>query len=133
MRTASSPPHPATALSPSRWASFAPAALLLAFSALASLAAGLAPVSGSGMYAVVAPPWYDLQGSAGLVGRAGGEIVDAGGLGNVLIVHSAQPAFIRALYHAGAWLVLDPTQLRGCLGFRADPQPQYPQTQHGET
>jgi hypothetical protein len=56
-----------------------------------------------------------------LVHAAGGGIVEVGGLSNVLIVHSADQNFVAALYQAGAWLVIDPLKLRGCLGFSQDP------------
>ncbi|MDR3529202.1 MAG: hypothetical protein P4L90_01405 [Rhodopila sp.] len=55
----------------------------------------------------------------------GGDIVDVGRLANIVIVYSARPGFVRALYRAGAWLVIDPVGLRGCLGFERNP-PQTP-------
>jgi hypothetical protein len=102
------------------WRNFAPAIVLLIVSTAAIFVATLSPSGNRGQYAVVAPPWYTLAQTAGLVGMAGGDIVDVGGLANVLIVHSANPRFVRALYRAGAWLVIDPGRLRGCLGFERD-------------
>jgi hypothetical protein len=102
------------------WRNFAPAIALLIISAVGILVAALSPTGDRGQYAVVAPPWYDLTQTIGLVATAGGDIVDFGGTAAVIIVHSENPGFIRALYHAGAWLVFDPVALRGCLGFARD-------------
>jgi hypothetical protein len=95
--------------------------VLLIVSAVGVLAAALSPTADRDQYAVVAPPWYGPAQTAGLVGIAGGDIVDVGGLPNVVIAHSTSPGFIRALYRAGAWLVIDPVRLRGCLGFEPHP------------
>jgi hypothetical protein len=105
------------------WRDFVPAAALLVVSSVGILVATLTPSADHGQYAVIAPPWYNLAQTVGLVGKAGGDLVDFGGLANVVIVHSANPSFVRALYRAGAWLVLDPVSLRGCLGFERDPTP----------
>jgi hypothetical protein len=94
-----------------------PAALLLLCSVIGVATIGLAPRSGQTQLAVVAAPWKSLVQTAELVGAADGAVVEAGGLPNVIIAHSDDPGFADALYHAGAWLVLDPILLRGCLGF----------------
>lgn len=93
-----------------------PVALLLAFSLLGALAAGLTPGDGQAHLAVIGAPWKRLDGMAALVAAADGRIVEAGGLPNVIFARSDQPGFAAALYRAGAWLVLDPALLRGCLG-----------------
>jgi hypothetical protein len=98
-------------------AAWLPAAALLVVSAVAILLAGFGPTGAGGQYALVAPPWFDLGRTMQLADAAGGEIVDVGGLTNVVIVHSGDPQAVRALYAAGAWLVLDPGRLRGCLDF----------------
>jgi hypothetical protein len=59
--------------------------------------------------------------TAEIIGFAGGSIVEGGRLPNVIIAHSNEAGFADALYHAGAWLVLDPVLLRGCLGLGAKP------------
>jgi hypothetical protein len=100
---------------------FLPAAALLAFSLLAVGAAALTPGPEAGAFAVVAPPWYGLDRTAGLVATAGGQLVDAGGLSNVVIAYSAERGLPAALYKAGALLVLNPARLRGCLGFGRGP------------
>jgi hypothetical protein len=95
----------------------------LVVGALGISAATLSPSSARGQYAVMAPPWYDLAQTVGLVAGADGDLVDLGGLTNIVIVHSAKPGFVRALYRAGAWLVIDPGLLRGCLGLDRKPTP----------
>jgi hypothetical protein len=100
---------------------FLPAAALLAFSLLAVGAAALAPGPEADAFAVVAPPWYGLDRTAGLVAAAGGQLVNTGGLANVVIAYSGERGFPEALYKAGALLVLNPARLRGCLGFGRGP------------
>lgn len=102
---------------------FAPAIALLVVSALGIFAAALSPTGDGGQYLVIAPFGYDLVQTVELVGAAGGDIVDLGDLANVVIVHSENPRFVRALYRAGAWLVIDPMRLGGCLGFGRTPAP----------
>jgi hypothetical protein len=100
-------------------AAWLPAAALLAVSAVAILLAGFIPTGAGGQYAVVAPPWFDLGRTMQLANAAGGDIVDIGGFANVVIIHSGDPKIVGALYAAGAWLVLDPGRVRGCLDFAA--------------
>ncbi len=100
-----------------------PALALLLFSTVAVFLATLQPAADRGQFAVIAPPWYSLRQTAALVARAGGQIVGAGGLDNVMIAHSDQAAFSGEIYRAGAWLVLDPLLLRGCLDLPSRPQP----------
>jgi hypothetical protein len=99
------------------WHELIPAAVLLVVGLATFVVVGLGPVAGRDQYAVVAPPWYGIEQTAALVLAAGADIVDAGGLGNVLIVRGSGADFSRSLYRNGAWLVLDPVHLRGCLGF----------------
>lgn len=104
----------------SRWLDFVPAAVLMIVVTFGIFAAALWPSGDQGQYAVVAPPSYNLGRTIELVRAAGGGVVDFGGLQNVVIVHSADKNFVAALYGAGAWLVIDPQRLRGCIGFRRD-------------
>jgi hypothetical protein len=101
------------------WAGLGPAAILLLSSVVGAFFIGLAPRAGQNQFAVIAAPWAGLMQAVEMVGAAGGEVVDAGGLSNVIIAHSDDPGFVKALYHAGAWLVLDPILLRGCLDIGA--------------
>jgi hypothetical protein len=106
---------------PARIAALVPALALLIVSAIAIVAAGFSPTGAGGQYALIAPPWFDQGQTMQLAGAAGGDVVDIGGFSNVMIVHAKDPNIVRALYAAGAWLVLDPARLRGCLGFTASP------------
>jgi hypothetical protein len=99
------------------WRDLIPATALLILGLALFVVVGLGPVAGRDQYAVVAPPWYGVEQTAALVSAAGADIVDAGGLGNVLIVRGSGADFAGSLYRNGAWLVLDPQHLRGCLGF----------------
>jgi hypothetical protein len=93
------------------------APLRIAALAAALLVAPLATlaVPRSGTVAVVGAPGANAGGMAALVARAGGSIVRPGGLANVIVAVSAEPGFAGRLYGAGAWLVLDPVVLGGCL------------------
>ena len=102
------------------WQDFAPAITLLIVSAAAIFVAALSPSGDRSQYAVVALPWYNLTQTVELVATAGGDIVDFGSMADVVIAHSESAGFVRALYRAGAWLVIDPVGLRGCLGFARD-------------
>ena len=103
------------------WQDFAPAATLLLASVIGLVFAGLNPSGARGQYAVIVPAWYDRGQTARLVGQAGGDLVAMGRLANVAIVHSNHPNFVWTLYRTGAWLVVDPAHLRGCLGFDEAP------------
>jgi hypothetical protein len=105
----------------SGWRDLAPAVALLFLSAVGVLAAGLSPTGDHGQYVVVAPPWYDAAETAALIGATGGDIVEFGGFPNVVIAHSKSPLYVRALYRGGAWLVIDPQRIRGCLRFDQNP------------
>lgn len=94
-----------------------PVILLLILSLLGPIAVGAAPRDGQTQFAVIASPWKALGDMVALVIEADGAVVDTGGLPNVVIAHSDDPGFVAAAYRAGAWLVLDPVLLRGCLGF----------------
>jgi hypothetical protein len=96
-----------------------PVVLLLLFSLLAAPVASLAPREGETQFAVIASPWQGFGDMMALVADADGTIVDAGRLSNAVIAHSDNPDFVGAAYRAGAWLVLDPVLLRGCLGAGA--------------
>lgn len=100
----------------SAWLPLMPAVLLLMASLIGSMAVGLMPRSGATQYAVLGPPWLGAGRMLALVDEAGGVPLDTGGWANVVIARSDAPDFAAALYHAGAWLVLDAVRLRGCLG-----------------
>jgi hypothetical protein len=93
-----------------------PVFVLLLFSLFGPLAVGLMPRDGQTQFAIVAAPWKGAGEMVALVAAADGAILDAGGLPNVIFARSDSPDFAAAAYRAGAWLVLDPVLLRGCLG-----------------
>lgn len=101
-----------------KWRDLGPAAALLVVGLIGLVVATLAPTGRDGQYAVVAPPWYDLQQTIALIRAADGGIADMGGPSNIVIAHSDDPDFVGALYRAGAWVVIDPMRLRGCVGFK---------------
>lgn len=103
-----------------QWRHLLPALILLGFSVLAILMLVARPVSGQRQVAIVLPPWDGTLQAAAIVGRAGGRLVDAGGLPDIFIVTSDRADFINALYRAGAWLVINPIAAHGCLSA---PQP----------
>ena len=105
------------------WPDCGPALALLIVSAIGIMAGAFTPTGQYGQYAILAPPWYDFAQTVGLVDRAGGTIVGVTAMSALLIVHSDQQGFVRALYRAGAWLVVDPGHLRGCLGIERNAEP----------
>lgn len=103
--------------SPSLWRDLAPASLLLVASAAGIAAATILAGPDSRQVAVVAPPWYGAAQAIGLVERAGGSVVDLGGVGNVVVAVSEDADFIASLYREGAWLALNPIIARGCFNL----------------
>jgi hypothetical protein len=101
---------------------FGPAVALLLIGMVALPMATFSPSGKDGQYGVIAPPWYRIGDTISLIRKADGGIVEVGGSANVVIAHSESPDFARALYSAGAWLVVDPISLRGCGGFRQGAQ-----------
>lgn len=91
--------------------------MLLVLGLVGLVVATLMPTGKDGQYGVIAPPWYNLSRTIALIRQAQGDIAETGGPANIVIVHSRRPDFVRAAYAAGAWLVIDPVQLRGCAGF----------------
>ena len=65
--------------------------------------------------AAVYPPWMTGTSAFGRVAQAGGAVVRAGALDTILVAHGDDPDFAARLRDGGAWLVLDPLALGGCL------------------
>jgi hypothetical protein len=114
---------PCEAAARGNWRDLWPAMILLVISVLGSIVAGSLPRPGDTRFAVIAPPWYGLAEAAELVGKAGGAVVDAGGLPNVIIAQSEDSGFVGALYRQGAWLVTHPLAPGGCRGAARDASP----------
>lgn len=93
--------------------------LLLALFALVSLALPLAagaPADVRAGAAIVFPPWTSQADAFATIGASGGALVSAGIVPFVAVATASDPAaFSRAIRSAGAWLILDPGSLGGCL------------------
>jgi hypothetical protein len=86
--------------------------LLNAMLIVAALFVTVAIPAGSGPVAVFAPPWS--SDAAGIVARAGGQLVAGGRWPWIIMAVSADDDFVRRLYRAGAILVTDPRYAIGC-------------------
>jgi hypothetical protein len=100
---------------PPNWRQLVPAVLFLLVSVVAMALLIAQPKRGQREVAIVLPPWESTLQAAALVQKAGGWLVDVGGLPNVYITAADRPGFVSALYRAGAWLVIDPISAHGCL------------------
>jgi hypothetical protein len=94
-------------------------AALVVASVLAMAALQAHPRDGAQVAAVFAP-WTDDGGAIARVAQAGGLVVRRGIVDAIIVVQSDQPGLIARLYAAGAWLVIDPATLGGCLAGRDD-------------
>ncbi len=63
--------------------------------------------------AVLGRPGGGIGETVAIVAAAGGELVRPGPAG-LVVARSDAPGFVRRLYDAGAWLVLDPLVAGGC-------------------
>ncbi|MGI4945701.1 MAG: hypothetical protein ACRYHQ_34935 [Janthinobacterium lividum] len=96
-----------------RLATWAPCVALAAGSMLAAGASSLGPPS-DGPIAALYPPWWSASQCL-LAAAAGGRPVRFGAAGFVVVVSPDTPDAARLLRRAGAWLLLDPRALGGCL------------------
>ncbi len=74
----------------------------------------LRPHSGAPVAALF-PPWWDSARAEASVVAAGGTLLRLGAWSAVVVTASDDPEFAVRLRAAGAWLVLDPQALGGCL------------------
>jgi len=92
------------------------AAAMLMGSVVATAALAIAP--GADQAAPVAalfPPWWTAEEAYVAAASTGGAIVRQGALPSLLVVQSAEPGFRGRLRAAGAWVLLDPKAVGGCL------------------
>jgi hypothetical protein len=96
------------------------AAFFTALSVIAMAALQAQPRDGT-QVAVVFSPWTGGDHAFARVAQAGGLVVRRGIIDAIVVVQSDDPGLIDRLYAAGAWAVIDPATLGGCLAGRADP------------
>ena len=87
---------------------------MLALSVLPLAALESAPASDSDLAAIYAP-WIGADGAVVRAASAGGAIVRLGLIGAIVVVHDERPGLAGRLRASGAWLLLDPKFLGGCL------------------
>ncbi len=97
-----------------RLGDFLPACVLLVLTVMTFAVLSALPGRDQRQLAVLFPPGVGVVAAAARVAGAGGELVDVGWLPNIVIAASDTPGFSRALYKAGAWLVINPIVARGC-------------------
>jgi hypothetical protein len=96
------------------------AVLLTAVSVVAMAGLQAQPRDGTQVAAVFSP-WSGGAHVFARVAQAGGLVVRRGVIDAIVVVQSDDPGLIDRLYAAGAWAVIDPAALGGCLAGRADP------------
>lgn len=65
--------------------------------------------------AVVFAPWIDEATAMSRVGAAGGAVIRAGNVGFISVAMPQSPEFATDIRAAGAWLLLDPQVVGGCI------------------
>ena len=96
-----------------RLVTWMPCVALAVGSMLAAAASSLGPPPGSPIAALY-PPWWSASRSL-LAAAAGGMPVRFGATRFVVVVVPDTPDAARLLRQAGAWLLLDPKALGGCV------------------
>jgi hypothetical protein len=89
------------------------ALLLVSWIWIAALTFRVGP--GDSVVAVIFPPWWTADRVFAAAAAADASIVRAGGFGPVLVVQPAATNGLQRLYHAGAWLAMNPTGIGACL------------------
>ncbi|WP_420403174.1 hypothetical protein [Nisaea sp.] len=78
-----------------------------------------APVKSDSTIAAIFPPWLDKTAVLGAVAEAGGSLLRHGGTNSVALVRLDRPDAAERLRDAGAWAVVDPGGLFGCVGLKS--------------
>lgn len=95
-----------------------PASALLFVSTLALAGLMLSgPVAKGKTVAAIFPPWYSKSDVLGAVSAAGGAMLRHGGIDTVALVRLDLPDAKDRLREIGAWAVVDPGGLFGCVGL----------------
>lgn len=96
-----------------------PALILLLVLLVGLVAAVLTPTGENDQYVVVVAPWSDLNTTLKSIQEANGRMVSvAMNFTTIITVYSDNKNFATQLHSAGEWLVFDPDQLAGCLGYK---------------
>lgn len=80
------------------------------------LAAGMTP-TGSGV-AIVFAPWTSFDEALISVANSGGRYIRPGAFDFIAIATAGDPTFVSRIRQQGAWALLDPQVLGGCLSER---------------
>ena len=96
------------------------AAVALTAASIVAMAALQARPRDGTQVAAVFSPWTSGEHALARVAQAGGLVVRRGIVDAVVVVQGDDAGLIDRLYAAGAWAVIDPAALGGCLAGRAD-------------
>lgn len=95
-------------------------AIVLTMASVTAMAAlQMRPRDGTQVAAVFAP-WIRGEDALARVAQAGGSVVRQGAVDAVVVVQGDDPDLIDRLYAAGAWAVIDPAALGGCLADQGE-------------
>tara|TARA_E500000305_G_scaffold11457_1_gene7863 strand:- start:256 stop:600 length:345 start_codon:yes stop_codon:yes gene_type:complete len=78
------------------------------------------PVTRGEAIAAVFPPWLNKSEILGAVSVAGGRMLRHGGVQSVALVRLDSPDAVQRLKNAGAWAVVAPAGLFGCVGLTGE-------------
>lgn len=92
--------------------------LLIASTAFLAVLMLAAPVQSDRTLAAVFPPWFDKASVLVAVSQAGASMLRHGGTDSVALVRLDHPDAAERLRTAGAWAVVDPGGLFGCVGVK---------------
>ena len=94
--------------------------IALAVLSLAGALAAMARAPLTGPVAMVFPPWWSAAQTIRAAASAG-PVIRLGAVNFVAIVAPANAQERALLHHAGAWFLLDPIVVTGCLPASAQP------------
>lgn len=98
-----------------RWPVSANAVLLLLASWFALAYLSLQPQADASVLAAVFPPWWGAERTFAAAASTGAEIIRTGAIPTVVVLRPIGDNGLVRLREAGAWLVLDPKAIDGCL------------------
>lgn len=89
--------------------------LLLLASWLALAYLSLQPRADAVVLAAVFPPWWGAERTFAAAASTGAAIIRTGAIPTIVVLHPTGDDGLARLRQAGAWLVLDPKAIGGCL------------------